>query len=612
MEQAAVYFESATARMLGLTALMIVVSAIRRDWRTFVMSFFPLFTILEAGWLGVLICFLTTTSLVMWLTDKRLQTVELDPFWGVPDETELEPGNFFRSPSDSFQRLFPESLVAGSHLQPRPTGDKPACSSSVEVNGKKISDCQRIGDSLIVPYHTISQARLDFFEVPKRNGGYAKVSVHIDNVPNFRVHLHDIAVFQPGSAFWADTGMKAAKIGMLTDGSIVTAQSVAKSSSSYGKVVRDGKAPYMLCYYGSTQPGFSGCGYFIGNSLVGIHLGGGSATLNYGVCADLIKKLVAPKPESAGGIMTDPDYLRKLNKNGRIKEFNLIDEETVVFFDGRNWRTIGYDVWEEAFEGYAEWEESLEKLADAQEEFIENKRLGRRGRNDRDGGWEGYEPEGDFDALDVSAPVFRDPPNLDTPPLATPMIRAQPMELVQGPGTTSQTRTFTPGPLRTAEMPRVSTQSAEERVEVRDRALKRVVSLKAQRSELQAAVDNNSMTLARCGNQELREKIIAEQNTIQSRLTSLNLALTEANLAAEKAKALTPEENAARNRKKKRKVQRTPQQEEEMKIQAEIADCRRRLAALRPLPQRPEMTPMNADAQAFSSMTGQAAPSMRE
>jgi hypothetical protein len=223
----------------------------------------------------------------------------------------------------------------------------------------------------------------------------------------------------------------------------------------------------------------------------------------------------------------------------------------------------------------------MEQFEDKREELYEEKDEKRRQK--RNVRFEEIEIDGEglYDALDVTVPIFRDPPTLDALPKSTPIQRAQPTET-----RTSASLNYTPGPPRAAEPPRVQTQAAEDRIAARDAVLSKIRQYTLQRQELKVEYDNNSMALAKVANPVLRETIKAEQASLQSTLTALNKKLKDLNVRAEDLKKLTPEEHTVVQKKRKGgKV--NPVGQEIQALQKEISDARKRLAQLQAtIPQR--------------------------
>jgi len=493
--------------------------------------------------------------------------VKMQPYW---DKESEEFGPFKFTDADPRFRMDPESIMTGSTLMSRSKVERPECSAAlcVKLDGKyvMVGDAIRIGDSLVTAFHNLNKMDEIYFS-SHQEGRMIPLLVHSNGLPNYRVYFHDIAVFQPGTAFWTDTGLKQAKVVDLSNGGVVTAHSVSKGASSYGVCTVDVKNPTMLCYHGSTVPGFSGSGYYMGKALVGIHLAGGSATVNYGVSAALLKMRIQPKPE--GGFVSEPEYLRKLYREGKLKGYNVVDDEFVAVYDGRSWRQYALTSFEAAFEGYDEWEDQLDDVRAMADDYGDEYWSRKQARTESD-----KNPR-EFDALDVMKPVFRDVPNLDVAPVVTPLVQSPPSALRVG---TPANLNFQAGPPKAAELPRVSAEAAKLRVERRDAILTELVGLKSYRASVARQYEDNAMLLARLENEDLRANLVEKSNQLSGQLTQTNLKIRELNTEAEKLKALTPEEKNGKNRKKKGKTMQVASQAREvMEIQNKIAELRKQL-----------------------------------
>jgi hypothetical protein len=481
--------------------------------------------------------------------------------------------NFIGVWDDDFK---PESEVIGSPISNRATTDRPKCSTVVYRNGKPAGDALRIGENLVLPFHLI--AEVDQFEIVCPKNGHIVVIDCYDNKtdqPHFSEIYPDVVKFQLTPKEWAQIGMEAARVGDPMDGSILTAHSACKSASSFGKVTRDPKNPATLMYAGSTVPGFSGCGYFSGKTLMGIHLCGGGPKFNWGVSAGLIRVLAEGKEEeSPDGVA----ILRKMYANGKIKNFTLVDDDQMGVFDGRNWKVFTVEDFDEAYAEMPEWKDSLDEVWDRVDRMMDYRSRG------------GRVPEGDFDALDVERTTYRDPPTLDDLPTRTPATKSSKLKVgpvnpklpVQG--------NLKAGVLRAAEPPRVVTKEAEERIQHRERALKAVADLSSKRLTLAEEYQNNCMTLAGLSlDSPLWEPLNKKQLKLQSSLSETNQKLKVANVEAEKLKELTSGE-----RKKKKKKRVSPLGKAMQEINERISSLRRQLKVT-PLNSQKKLTDELAD-----------------
>jgi hypothetical protein len=165
--------------------------------------------------------------------------------------------------------------------------------------------------------------------------------------------------------------------------------------------------------------------------------------------------------------------------------------------------------------------------------------------------------------------VFRDVPTLDPPPPAqTPLIRdlgkARDGPINQ-PGTSGNPIVQVP---HAVEPPRAPTDEAKERVERRERVLKKVSDLASKRSALARQVADNDMTLVNLSiDHPVRLSLLEEQSRLQTDLTSTNSALRVANLEAEALKELTSSE---KRKKKKKKAPKPPSEMRLLQMELEI------------------------------------------
>jgi len=556
----------------------------------------------------VLLCSLW--RLFQWL-DRRLNpVVEAIENWRNKETCFLSHTDPFGSER---RRMFPESMIAGSTIVNRPIVDKPSNAIIVHVDiagvWVAVGDALRIGNHLVTPYHLLQGQNK--FMVYDRNGKQVFFDLfNSEGEPQYRFMLTDLCAFQLSLAKLADLGLKDSRVGAASDGGLCTAFSACKQKSSYGKVNVDPKCPYILLYHGSTQPGFSGCGYYIGKILVGIHVCGGSSSFNYGFSASLIKKMLKPKPEAAV-MSTEVEYLKKLYNSGKLKSWDLIDTDFVGYYDGNKWQLANMSSFEEAFADLPEWDEQLDSLLTeidvmndvgltdpdywqkTSKKRLRDRRLVRApDYSDDDDDDEDLYFEGDFDALDVQRPVFKDKPTLDYSPDVTPDTRAATSTLAQGAvGVKGKSENLRRGLPPAVEPPRVQTSEAEIRVSERDLALKRVSDLALKRSTLAQEVTDNAMTLTNLSESHpVRETLMEDQKRLHRVLASLNKELREANMAAEKLKELTPSEKKNKRRKKKE-----PKPLSDFSLlQQEIAELRKQLKATDG-PERREMELLMAE-----------------
>uniref|UniRef100_A0AAT9JFA5 Serine protease n=1 Tax=Neotermes castaneus sobeli-like virus 2 TaxID=3133515 RepID=A0AAT9JFA5_9VIRU len=213
--------------------------------------------------LGLAYVFSYLLSLTVWFGWK-LTVINyrlLRAMWG------FIPPLRFPTPPLFFQGYRPESLIPGSPFidLATPHGQYPVYSG-----GTRVGNCIRLDDYIVLPTHVY-----DIGSLLIKNG-----DVYHDLMPGEEI-LPDVTATPLPRCFSG----KQAKTGPAING-LATAATHDRYSGSLGQL--EDAAFDVLHYMGSTQAGFSGCGYVQSGRIVGMHLAGGT-TVNMGIPIELIR-----------------------------------------------------------------------------------------------------------------------------------------------------------------------------------------------------------------------------------------------------------------------------------------------------------------------------------
>lgn len=117
----------------------------------------------------------------------------------------------------------------------------------------------------------------------------------------------DMVAIKFTAADWSKIGAQIAPIGQLEDTQLVNIVGPAGRGTTGG--LRNDNIFGCVEYDGTTAPGYSGCGYFYGSKLMGIHQRGGA--INGGIAAEYLKMMLDREDK----IEEESDYLVRFLKN---------------------------------------------------------------------------------------------------------------------------------------------------------------------------------------------------------------------------------------------------------------------------------------------------------
>lgn len=170
----------------------------------------------------------------------------------------------------------PEGLVEGNPLMEG--GRIPSCQVRVAVksdNGDLVvlGGGVRILDCLVTATHN-TLAGKDLYILTDK--GTAKVDTSTE-----MVLAADLSAFKVSRPTWSNLGVSIAKLGPMGSAPTVSIVSSCDKRYSVGTLRCSRETMGRVGYYGSTQPGFSGCAYMNGTVCLGIHMHGGTQAGGY-------------------------------------------------------------------------------------------------------------------------------------------------------------------------------------------------------------------------------------------------------------------------------------------------------------------------------------------
>lgn len=235
--------------------------------------------------------------------------------------------------------MMPESSVPGSEYFTAKY--PPACQFSIYVTGSKkilFGSGVRIGDYLVTCEHVVRDQSLVY--AYKWSGMRDKVlrEEWSEHVLSWKLIDSDLVVARMPHGFLQ--GLKSATVKPLDCvryAQITSGHQHQNSSTGLLEPSADNIFG-MVCYKGSTRPGFSGSAYMVGDCVVGLHAGGG--VLNYAFSASYVSSLLN-RPE-----ITPTAAIRKALKYARRGDVQVSatgDPDEVQVRVGGRYFWVGHD-----------------------------------------------------------------------------------------------------------------------------------------------------------------------------------------------------------------------------------------------------------------------------
>nr|WQM60699.1 MAG: VP1 protein [Solemoviridae sp. 2] len=238
----------------------------------------------------------------------------------------------------------PEKFMAGS-----PYEKVPAHKSQLEIRVQVDGEWRLLGqgfrlnsEHLVTAYHVISdvvQRGTNTLRLVNSSNPNKYIDVAVSIFANRKFDICS-AVLPP--AVWSELQITTPTIPALATRDPTTVSVSSGKLGSRGLIQTMDQGPYMS-YLGSTKEGFSGAPYYIGNTILAMHIGAGKANLaidiNF-VSAVVFKKEAIDYSDSAEKLVR---HLTSVADSGRKISYRSMDpSEIYVYFNGK-YMSLDYD-----------------------------------------------------------------------------------------------------------------------------------------------------------------------------------------------------------------------------------------------------------------------------
>lgn len=213
---------------------------------------------------------------------------------------------------------------------------------------------------LVTPAHVIASVLRDSDTVHvKGNAGIIVLNAISDPI-NLAT---DLIAYPCSDDFFTRVGLKISSVGGIDEGRPVTVNIVGvEGNGTVGNIFHDNSFGYVE-YTATTKPGYSGCGYYVGGRLLGIHTIGGKKNLGFSASYALmcLRQALGQKAESTEDWLTEikergedfPEFERYTDEDEiRVRykgQYHLVSSSTAERIFGKSWfnhkgrKRYGYD-----------------------------------------------------------------------------------------------------------------------------------------------------------------------------------------------------------------------------------------------------------------------------
>lgn len=251
--------------------------------------------------------------------------------------------NVLRSKTTSYG-FVSERAVEGSRPMPSNVPDFVAQIWAV-VGGRKIrGTCFRVGDSIHTAKHVVEQASEVYIDY---RGTVAKLGPCTElDFDWVKFEYEPVSHLQMGAGKFAKASCFSQAF--ATDGAYSTMGSVT-AAHSVG----------FVSFSGTTLQGYSGCPYFIGRNILGMHIGAGAANLGYdgafmqALMEMMVKRPVGFKAEAAGFTTDATELYEQMREAGDKLEYRVTSNDYYVVKVGSVYKTYSEEEFESALEKFS-------------------------------------------------------------------------------------------------------------------------------------------------------------------------------------------------------------------------------------------------------------------